>query len=260
MSRRRRPAEQSNHERWLVSYADFITLLFAFFTTLYAISTVDQKKADRLVSSMRDALGATQVKTPPAASAPPPGSLIDNAGGGPEPAPVTRLDLLQQAAQEIAALPELNGKVKVRRERGGVVVSLSEAGFFESGKATLQSGALAALQLFARRIADQKDVDVIVEGHTDDVPVRNERFKSNWELSTVRATFVVSVFLEVPGFTPSRIGAAGYAENRPVASNETASGRARNRRVDVVLRPVLAEGPSSSPTATASASPSMQPR
>ncbi len=242
-----------------MSYADFITLLFAFFTTLYAISTVDQKKADRLVSSMRDALGATEVKTQPVA-APPPGSLIDPEGGGPVPEPATRLDLIQKAATEIAALPELNGKVKVRRERSGVVVSLSEAGFFESGKATLQPGALAALQLFARRIAAQHDVEVVVEGHTDDVPVKNERFKSNWELSTVRATFVVSVFLEIPGFAPSRIGAAGYAENRPIAPNDTPSGRAKNRRVDVVLRPVLADTPSSSPTATASASPSMQPR
>jgi chemotaxis protein MotB len=219
-----------------------MTLLFAFFTTLYAMSKVDKQKADALAGSIRSAWKDEHGASPPPTVRPPGGEVPDQ----------KRIDDLlepiERAAKDISVLPELAGRVRVHRERGGVVLSLSEAGFFESGKASLHPGAQSALDLFAKKIANQTDTDIVVEGHTDNVPVSNERFHSNWELSTVRATFVVSMFLKLPGFDPARIGAAGYADNRPIADNATKEGRARNRRVDVVLRPSLAGVASSAPT------------
>ena len=263
MSRRRRrpPESSSGHERWLVSYADFITLLFAFFTTLYAISTVDQKKAGKLVQSMMVALHS--------------GYFPDGAAGGPLPviggegegaggavvaaaivedpaeaaraveANAARMRALAARMRALAAEPDLRGKIQVRVEPRGVVVSLAEAGFFESGSSELRAGALQALDKVARHLAAGGEVSAAVEGHTDDRPVKGGRYSNNWELSTARATFVVR-FLVERGVDPRRLSAAGYAEFRPVAGNEGADGRARNRRVDMVLQ-IASGGPAAAP-------------
>lgn len=255
MARKKKHPEHVNHERWLVSYADFITLLFAFFTTLYAISTVDQKKAGKLMYSMLTALNieffpsATGVSGQPAQGNPaiiPTDSAVvskkpgtggderkkDGAGGN-------RLgDAMRAIEQELERLaqdPTLRGKVQVRREARGIVVTLSEAGFFESGSAELRPGGLQALERIAAPIAARPGVDVAIEGHTDNVPIRGGRYYSNWELSTARATFVIAYLTEVMKIPPEHLSAAGYANNRPLAGNETPEGRARNRRVDLVV-------------------------
>jgi chemotaxis protein MotB len=253
MARKKKHPEHVNHERWLVSYADFITLLFAFFTTLYAISTVDQKKVGKLMYSMRTAFkvdffsgmpnGATRVVT-----------IMEGTGAhendGQEPAPVKedKLGSLAKKLGDLALDPALKGKFQVRMEGRGLVISLAEAGFFPSGTATLKPDAVDALRLLAHTVSD-KALHVIVEGHTDNVPVRGGKYASNWELSTGRASTVVSMFIE-QGLDPSRLSASGYGEFKPVAPNDTAEGRARNRRVDIVLAPIAATD-DSAPNVTA---------
>jgi chemotaxis protein MotB len=128
--------------------------------------------------------------------------------------------------------------VQVTLDRRGVVVSLAEAGFFESGQAEVRSDALPALDGLADALRAhdlRQPIQLTVEGHTDDRPVRG-RYRSNWELSTARATAVIARLVELHGFAPARLTAAGYGEWRPVAGNDTPEGRAKNRRVEVRVR------------------------
>lgn len=127
----------------------------------------------------------------------------------------------------------------MRREADGLVISLREAGFFESGGVLMKPGSQSAFDRIAGLLR-QKDCRLRIEGHTDDVPIHNEQFSSNWELSTSRATEVVRVLILRDGYSPDRLSAAGYAEYHPVASNSTAEGRGMNRRVDIVI---LGQGP-----------------
>ncbi len=244
MARKKKHPEHVNHERWLVSYADFITLLFAFFTTLYAISTVDQKKAGKLQFSMRTAFNVDFFKTD---GPPPPGGLMTVvegllSGSGKKPAasvvPKGGKKPIDGVAQRLAALaehPALRGRFQVRMEARGLVVSLAEAGFFESGSASIKEDALGTVTDLAK-ILSESGMAVTIEGHTDNVPMRRGRYATNWELSTARATAVVAFFIE-QGLAPELLSAAGYGEYRPVSPNDTPEGRTRNRRVDVVIQP-----------------------
>ena len=248
MARKRRPVEHANHERWLVSYADFMTLLFAFFTTLYAISTVDQKKAGKLMYSMMTALNVdlfpgqghagrgimahdAPIEAPVVPVVVPSPSDGKGAGDG-----HGKLDALAAELGTLVNDPGLAGRVQVRLEKRGVVVSLAEAGFFDSGAGELKRSASAALGIVANKLKSQPDLQIIVEGHTDNRPVRSLRYRSNWELSTARATYVVTQFQEQYAFPASALSVAGYAEHRPVSTNDTTEGRAHNRRVDLVVR------------------------
>jgi chemotaxis protein MotB len=246
--KRRGHGEHVSHERWLVSYADFITLLFAFFTTMYAISTVDQKKAGRLMYSMRSAFNLdllSGILAPPA----PQRSVVPAVVPSPEsppspPMPVTpspRAQVLGRLEQRLLALggdPRLSGKMQVRQEKRGLVVSLAEAGFFDSGSAAVRADAVAALARVAEEFVAEP-VKISVEGHSDNLPVRGGRYASNWELSTARATAVIEFLILSAHIPADRLSAAGYGEHKPIASNDTVEGRARNRRVDIVLDPEL---------------------
>lgn len=242
MSRRRRREEPAaSHERWLVSYADFITLLFAFFTTLYAISTVDQKKAGKLQRSMADALRLPEV-TPAVrgktAGGSAPLSVFEHVKETTPAPPPPRLVELERELGEMTDSPSLRGRVRVARDHRGVVISLAEAGFFELGSAEIHDDDLAALDDVAERLLahdGRERLQLTVEGHTDDRPVRSGRYRSNLELSTARATFVAARLI-AHDFAPARVAAAGYGEWRPADSNATAEGRARNRRVDILVQ------------------------
>jgi len=263
MARKKKHPEHVNHERWLVSYADFITLLFAFFTTLYAISTVDQKKAGKLMYSMRTAFNLdffTGVPSPGSqffsimenmaptgqvsAARPVAQSSANDAGGkgagqGAGKGAGQGSDRLQTLAKKLGELsvdPRLRGKVQIRMEGRGLVISLAEAGFFPSGSATMRPDSVEPLLALAETFQDP-GFRITVEGHTDNVPVRNAKFNSNWELSTARASTVVALLIDKAAIAPTRLSAAGYGEFKPVAPNDTAEGRAKNRRVDVVISP-----------------------
>lgn len=221
--------------RWLVPYADFITLLFAFFTTLYAISVTDAAKAERLVRSIRASFGDAllQLESP---------GLLDQLLGTParlgEQAlldpnePNQRLDLLGERIRELAR-HRRGGGVAVRRSEEGLVVSLADTVFFRGNGAELAADAREHLGEVAQLLREVPN-HVRVEGHTDDSPAPGGALPTNWHLSSARA---VQVLLELQklGVDRERLSAAGFADERPLVSNHTAEGRRMNRRVDVVV-------------------------
>jgi chemotaxis protein MotB len=225
---RRRYDSNVNHDRWLISYADFVTLLFAFFTTMYAISTVDAKKLQDMVESMQAAFDANKLPTPKKTDSTPAKPLK-------QPTPDQQaLEALKVRLAERLKLQIAGGQVGLEVDPRGLVVTIREAGTFGVGSAELSDAARSVLGEVADALADV-DHPVRIEGHTDDVPIRTAKYKSNWELSTARATNVVSFFVEDRGLPPSRFSAAGYGEFRPRAVNSTGANRAANRRVDIVI-------------------------
>lgn len=257
MRRRKRRPSPVSHERWLVSYADFITLLFAFFVVLYASSQVDKRKVGKLALAIQVAfqeMGVFQASTtevPIDVAEPMPFSTVQAIENTERTASLGRIasrpdgalgtgvengDLAQlQSELETALAPEIKRKeIAMRREPDGLVISLREVGFFESGSAHMKSTSQAAFD----RIADmlrQRDYRLQIEGHTDNAPIHNSEFPSNWELSTSRATEIVRLLIVREGFGPDRLSAAGYAEYHPVTNNLTREGRGMNRRVDIVI-------------------------
>ncbi len=237
-----------SHERWLVSYADFITLMFAFFVVLYATATADQKKQAQVSESINSAfhaLGIFPSSTPKPADAPAPPvpenpALPANAVSGEDvlAAAAVREDLNQIQGELTHALSnQIAGRtVSIQMSRDGLVVSLREAGFFDSGSAAPKPETLPVLRKVAASIA-RTPYNLRIEGHTDNVPIHTAQFDSNWELSTARATGVARLLLEENLMPPERLSAAGFAEFHPVAGNDTAQGRAENRRVDLVVLP-----------------------
>ncbi|MBA4373192.1 MAG: flagellar motor protein MotD [Thermodesulfovibrio sp.] len=226
MRKRRAHAEEENPDRWVVSYADFITLLFAFFTAMYAISRVDTGKLQMFAGSMRTAFRSASVQTTP---------VIE----GIVPIPQDTLRLEKEASRVIAAL-KMPEDISVRQEARGVIISIGDNALFDVGQATVKESSVSALSAIASVITRVPN-QVVVEGHTDNVPVgvsgksARPQYTTNWELSTARATSVLQYFLGNYSLPAERFSASGYAEFRPVASNATPQGRTRNRRVDIVL-------------------------
>jgi len=262
MSRKRKAAAHANHERWLVSYADFITLLFAFFVVLFSSSQVDKRKVGKIAMAIQEAFQQMGIfetansRVPMVTADPLPAEniqLIEDgkgmSGRGPMASPFQKMmgspnphaDLGALQKQLMRALgPEIQRhEVVLKANREGLVVTLLEIGFFDSGSAELRPTSEAAVRRIAEALGAQPN-NIRVEGHTDNVPIHNAHFASNWELSTTRATELIRLFITRYRFPATRLSAAGYAEYHPAASNETVEGRAQNRRVDIV---VLASNP-----------------
>lgn len=256
MSRRKRP-EHVNHERWLVSYADFITLLFAFFVVLYSSSQVDKRKVGQLASAIQVAFqqigvfDASNTKAPVLTSEPMPFSdvqMVENATrfqaldrlvNSPKGSLISTPDRPDLGVVEkklnSALAPEIaRHLVAITATREGIVVSLRELGFFHSGSTALRPDAMPTLAQFVK-IVGPLQARVRIEGHTDDVPIHTPKFDSNWELSTARATEIIKLLIAEYAIAPQRLSASGYGEYYPVASNDTPEGRALNRRVDLVI-------------------------
>ena len=240
MKRQPKHKPHSNHDRWLVSYADFITLLFAFFVVLYSVAQVDRKKVVELAEAIQQAFGNAQAS--PASRAPvilqiPPGELAKNlATALPRESSPEKPDLtdLRQELEHALAEQIAQGQVSIRSSSEGLVISLQEAGFFDSGSASIRSASQSVFGRIAAMLSE-RGCQVRIEGHTDNVPIHNSLFSSNWELSTSRATEVVRQLITQYQFAPELLSAAGYAQYHPVANNDTEQGRAKNRRVDVVI-------------------------
>lgn len=264
MSRKKRHEEHANHERWLVSYADFITLLFAFFVVLYSSSQVDKRKVGKLSLAIQVAFQqmgvfeTSNTKMPLSTTEPMPfqdAQSIENVvrtqdlrrivqpGEGAFANAVLSGELMGiQTEIEKALAPEISSHVvELKEQREGLVISLREIGFFESGSANLRRSSMDALDRLAA-VLGPRDEMLRIEGHTDNMPIHTQQFSSNWELSTARATELVQVFILRYKFSPARLAAAGYAQYHPVDSNDTAEGRAHNRRVDIVVLNPVASG------------------
>ena len=246
MSKKKHP-EHVNHERWLVSYADFITLLFAFFVVLFASGQTDKRKQVKLAEAMQSAFQHNGIFDPHSKT--PPVSDLSSSNDSPSATPVA-LPLPTAFDTTAASLPFTEARIRKVAEREsalhrlppdsitlrptveGLVVSLREAGFFASGSANVRLSSVDTLRNLAQALPHQP---MRVEGHTDDVPIHNVQFATNWELSTARAATITRLLLDQGAAEPTAISAAGYAQYHPIAANSTASGRAQNRRVDIVL-------------------------
>ncbi|MDP1551056.1 MAG: flagellar motor protein MotD [Nitrosomonas sp.] len=234
-----------NHERWLVSYADFITLLFAFFIVMYAVSSVNEGKYRVLSSSLVSAFKSDNSSNlaPSKATEFSPISiqqsnqtdsikLIDNLSSQ----KTKKQEKMKSMAKNILhALEPLvkDGQVRVTQSSLGITVEINASVLFSPGQAKLADNSSLTLQAVAHVIKGHEH-EIHVEGHTDNLPIQTENFPSNWELSSARASSVIRLFIE-NGVEAHRLTALGYGENRPIETNETPEGRKRNRRVTVMI-------------------------
>jgi chemotaxis protein MotB len=258
MARKKRPAERVNHERWLVSYADFITLLFAFFVVMFASSQSDKAKAQQVSDAMSKAFDGKKVQSLVAAVL---GGSIDDRGKGnammrgpggankareekKEQKMVELLPSLQVLSEELKSEIEA-GRIQISMEPRGLVISFKQAALFPSGEDLVATGAYSSLEKLARAISKIPN-PVRLEGHTDSRPIRTARFRSNWELSAARSIALLELLSSRFGLPKDRMSIAGYADNAPIGSNDTEEGRALNRRVDVIIlneQGIVAEPP-----------------
>lgn len=242
MARKKAHPEHENHERWLISYADFITLLFAFFVVMFASSQVDKKKAQQVSQSVQTAL---QQGAQASAKQYVPRGVEDPKGkGGAEKMSDKTSESAQAAAAELTPSMKFlktvlaheieTGKIEVHMEARGLVVSLHEGAFFPSGDDRIIPESYPSIAQIATVLGGLHN-PVRLEGHTDSIPIHTARFDSNWELSAARAIAMLNLLAVKFSIPRSRCAIAGYADTIPVDSNDTPQGRARNRRVDVVI-------------------------
>ncbi len=270
MARARRQASHENHERWLVSYADFITLLFAFFVVMFATSQTDKAKASQVSDAVKDALENGGVRAMVHEIL---GGTVDDKGQGnammhgpggetkvksPDPKPLPPPEVAELLPSMKYLSGELqseikSGKIEMRLEPRGLVVSLKQAAFFPSAGDAVDPASYPSLQKVAAVLRDLPN-PVRLEGHTDSVPIHTARFRNNWELSAARSIAMLNVLTDRFQLSAERFSVAGYADTAPVASNDTEENRARNRRVDIVILNQLAKVPDSGPTLAAAPS------
>jgi len=250
MARKKEPEKHVNHERWLVSYADFITLLFAVFVVLYAMGVSDKKKVEEVMKSISESFGMAKAGTSPKIN------VIDSqqitvipalkleakidpmshsrTGQGKTRATDKDFRQIKAAIEAYLVKKGAQDKVSLEITRRGLIVSLKEAGFFASGQADIKPDAYELINTIAE-VVTQYNNPLRLEGHTDNIPISTAHFPSNWELSTARATSGLKYLLKNFDVEADKISATGYAEFRPLAANETSEGRAKNRRVDLVM-------------------------
>ena len=263
MGRKHKHPEHENHERWLVSYADFITLLFATFTALYAIATADLAKANKAQAETAQAISQgfqdqslisgiksiIQGKSPPSANPDPMSKKVGEGPGVlgkydslvPKKGTVRSKEPTLQELNEI--ISDINQQLKslagatMTVDKAGVRISFDSTLLYDSGSSSLKPNAQKAITLIAQRLTEVSQTHrLIIEGHTDSQPIRSLFYPSNWELSAARACAVVRLLQSsVKNIPTNALSAVGYADTRPKASNNTAVGRAKNRRIDIFI-------------------------
>ena len=223
-----------SNERWFVSYADFITLLFALFVVLFAASQTDQNHAKLLSRSMARAFdGGKSTPLPKQPAAPPPIPLKPPQTAPSAPVHSNLGDSLEILRSSLAE--ELrNGSVDLRLEQRGLVVSLDSAAFFPSGESTINASAISTIGKVAAVLNNLQN-PLRLEGHTDSIPIQTARFRSNWELSAARSISMLELLNSQFGVLRERMAIVGYADTGSRESNQTEEGRSRNRRVDIVI-------------------------
>jgi chemotaxis protein MotB len=242
-----------NHERWIVSYADFVTLLFAFFVVMFATANADKGKAravgesvraaleegriTRVGDAIRQALSHEPAHKPDTRQMPARGIAEDHDGPSVEEqsakAYLELRPLMEELKKQLHAEVQ-KGDVEVHMEPRGLAISFRQAALFASGEDRLKPSAFEAIGKVGAAIRELPN-HVRLEGNTDNIPIHNDRFHSNWELSAARSIALLNLLVDRFQVPSERLGVAGYADVAPVASNATEEGRARNRRVDVVI-------------------------
>jgi chemotaxis protein MotB len=236
MIRRRQTGDHENLERWLLTYADLITLLLAFFIVMYSMSQIDAKKFGKMSRALSGALQG--------------GKAVINAGEDIGMAPgmgvlkfgklmtiginlEQKFEKLRRSEDKVER-EKLAKTVSIETTERGLVIHIMESALFKSGSATLEEQAIATLDIVASEINGLPN-HIRVEGHTDNMPINSNKYPSNWELSSARATEVVKYLIENYGLPPIQIYAVGYGEYRPIKPNNSFENKAQNRRVDIVV-------------------------
>jgi chemotaxis protein MotB len=255
VARKKKAPEHENHERWLVSYADFITLLFAFFVVMFATSQSDKGKAQQVSDSVKRALEGEKMSQ--VVSAILGGTVTDKGKGnammrgpgganqsvelkGSKDEKDSKDEKLAELLPSLKVLSEelkkeiSEGKIQISMQARGLVVSFNQAALFAPGEDVISREAYDGLEKVASAIAKMPN-PVRLEGHTDSTPINTARFRSNWELSSARSIAILELLTNKFSVPRNRLSIAGYADTAPVASNETEEGRARNRRADIVI-------------------------
>ncbi len=250
MARRKRVDDSENTDRWLLTYADLLTLLLAFFVIMYSMSRIDAKRFGKMSEHLQGAFHQSESEDPTAVNQADLGAgtfkigrlktiaqhlrstlgtVPDRSSMGGQGIPMTRADS-SDAPPGFSATEPISVEINER----GLVIHVLESTLFESAQATLRPEALDVLDRIGKEIRDIPN-QIRVEGHTDDRPINTARFPSNWELSSARATSVVRYFIDKYSFPPDRLSALGFGEFRPMVTNNSDANRAKNRRVDIVV-------------------------
>lgn len=231
--RKKKVEKEANHERWLLTYSDLITLLMIFFVIMFATSKLDKEKYKVMAQSFSVAMGS--------------GANVIGELTPPDP-PASSEPIISSAAKEKQKMLEMKGKIQeylknnkidgavsvTIKDGRGLDVSLNERLFFDVGKADIKPTFEGQLVVIGNMLKSLNN-EIAVEGHTDNAPINTFEFKSNWHLSTIRASNVVLLLTEKSGIDSKKISAAGYGEFRPIQSNATEEGRAANRRVELIV-------------------------
>lgn len=228
MGKKKKHGGHANHERWLLTYADLITLLMAFFVILYALAVTEHRKVSELQNALRNAFHVTSG----AGEAPINGSpnvLV----GGTSPMDFALAEMQRQIEKQTRQDGDQDA-VSTKMTERGLVVSLASSAFFDAGEAYLRPEAVRIMRKVAATLKTSRR-NILIEGHTDNIPISTRRYPSNWELSTARATTVVRYMIEAQGIPANTLSAAGYGEHKPLVSNSSPENRAKNRRVDIVI-------------------------
>ncbi|MDV4151670.1 flagellar motor protein MotB [Clostridium sp. AL.422] len=231
---KKRKEKPENNERWLLTYSDLITLLMVFFVVLYSASNVNQKKYEKLANSMSNAFtGGTGINNQEV------GQPLGESSGDGELSPLVqseeeKLQGIEGQVDDMIKDLDLQDSVSTSIEERGLVISFNDSIFFDSAKADIKIDMRSKLSSLAI-ILNKIDNYVRVEGHTDNIPIKNEDFSSNWKLSSIRASNVVEFLIEKGSVSPDRLSAVGYGEYRPISDNNTDEGKAKNRRVDILI-------------------------
>lgn len=237
MAKEKCPECKSGAPEWMATYGDLVTLLMCFFVLLFAFSSIDAAKFQAVMQSFQGSAGILSG-----------GKSLSEAplvfDGMPESQTSSqsvieqnKLESLKEQIEEFLEKNQMGGMVDVELEDRGLVIRFKDNVLFDPGSAVIKEGSKPILVFMSQVLTapDLVNEEIRIEGHTDNVPNISALYPSNWELSTARATNVVRYFIEESGFVPARLGAAGYSEYHPIASNDTAEGRSANRRVDIVI-------------------------
>lgn len=232
--KKRKPEGHMNHERWLLSYSDFMTLLMILFVVLFAMSSVDQTKFKQLSESMSVAMGGgkTIIGNESAASITDKSKQVntDIKAESEE----SKLEKLKAQVDKYLDQNGMKESVNTQIDERGLVVSINDTLFFDSGRAEIKTDSEKKL-IEIGKILNQLGNYMRIEGHTDNIPISNGQFSSNWQLSAARAANVTQLLIANSGIQPQKLSAVGYGEYRPILDNSTEDGRARNRRVDIII-------------------------
>jgi chemotaxis protein MotB len=230
LKRKKSEEDKENLERWLLTYADLITLLLAFFVMLYVFSKQDTRKYDAMTMQLKAIFsGGTGVVDEGGRTG---DQVLEGNTQGP-----SNIEIKRQLESQIKDVSQSEGQgnnISVITDERGIVIRIMDKAFYDTGKADLKDKARETLDKIAPVIKSLPN-EIRIEGHTDNVPINTAEFKSNWELSVRRATEVVRYLIEKGDISPQRISAAGYAEYRPVAANDSDANRAMNRRIEIIV-------------------------